>query len=172
MPKRLCWECAGAVPSDWPECPHCGAPTGFQQQSSDVGDPLSSGTPTPTTKDGLADPPPSGPQVDDASIRASLKQYTAHRRLLCLECGYEGLMGIKSSTLPWYGTWWFILSLLAVTLVLRSFVDAYTRMRFGESGGDWVLAPAVCLGLLRIVGGFDRRQELVCPSCRQVLTVK
>jgi len=82
-----------------------------------------------------------------AHVRDSLKQYQQHKIVLCLECGYHGLMGIvKGSTrVPWY-----LSNTVMVLLVLTGIG----------------LIPAVIIGLWR---ASETKVLVVCPNCNQQL---
>lgn len=51
--------------------------------------------------------------VDDedgaVEFRNYLKQYKEHEKMYCLECGYQGTMGVFGSNFPWYLHWGFML---------------------------------------------------------------
>ena len=46
------------------------------------------------------------------SIRDELKQHDKFITTLCLECGYNGLMGVVKEKIPWYLSWWVLVPLL------------------------------------------------------------
>jgi hypothetical protein len=83
--------------------------------------------------------------VIPAEIRQELKKYDEILTLSCLECGYEGQMGVIGTEIPWYLTWWVLIPLFLT--------------------GVGVI-PAVGLGIWRSV---ETRHKVVCPSCKNVL---
>ena len=82
------------------------------------------------------------------SIRSMLKGYDALIALECLECGYEGKMGVVGKQVPWYLTWWVLIPLC-----------------FTGIG----IIPAVFLGVWRY---SETRHFAVCPACRKKLLQK
>lgn len=78
-------------------------------------------------------------------IRQELKNYDEFIFLLCLECGYEGQMGVIKKEIPWYLTWWVLLPILLTGIGT---------------------IPAILLGVWR---GFSTRHRVVCPSCKNTL---
>ena len=79
-------------------------------------------------------------------IRKSLKAFDEHENVTCLECGYNGLMGIKANVIPWYVSWW------AIAFIVFAFAI------FGGVG--FVLG--LCLGFLRFT---LKSHVVVCPNC-------
>ena len=62
-----------------------------------------------------ADKTASGPPAlspDDPQIIDQLRAYERHQQAFCLQCGYDGLMGVEKRWLPWYMTWWVIFPML------------------------------------------------------------
>ncbi len=89
-------------------------------------------------------------------IRANLKQYEGHHGCTCLECGYQGLMGVKQIVLPWWATWWAFLA---------GFVVVFTVSGFN-----------IFIGLIYgFIWGLLRRNNtgaiLCCPNCKNDLEI-
>lgn len=95
----------------------------------------------PPPPDGLAPANLVNPPEGDPAILRNLALYGKHRSLLCLFCGYKGMMGMVKVTVPWYLSWWVI-----VPLVLTGIG----------------LVPAVLLGVIR---GNAGRALVDCPNC-------
>lgn len=89
-------------------------------------------------------------------IRKNLKRHQRHAPgMTCLECGYTGLMGIKSSWKPWYASWWGS-TLLSTAAACVAFV------LFGGIG----IAAAFIVGA--VVSGLamsGSRDIYSCPNC-------
>lgn len=49
---------------------------------------------------------------DDPELVEKLRAFEKHHQAFCLQCGYDGLMGIEKRCLPWYLTWWVIIPML------------------------------------------------------------
>jgi len=81
------------------------------------------------------------------NIRQSLAQYKRHKLVLCLGCGYNGMMGVVegSDKVPWYLSWPFLIFLILTGI---GFI------------------PALVLGALR---GMSTKVQVVCPNCNHVL---
>ena len=82
------------------------------------------------------------------SIRAMLKGYDTLIMLGCLECGYNGKMGVVGKQIPWYLTWWVLVPLICTGIGL---------------------IPAIFLGIWRY---SETRHFAVCPACRRKLLQK
>lgn len=54
------------------------------------------------------------------NIREKLRQYDHIEEKTCLECGYQGLMGLKEQHIHWYATIWAKLAILIILLGLIS----------------------------------------------------
>lgn len=52
------------------------------------------------------------PHQDDPEVIDKLRAYERHQQVFCLQCGYDGLMGVEKRWLPWYLTWWVIFPML------------------------------------------------------------
>ncbi len=79
------------------------------------------------------------------SIRAELRRYDKHISLICLECGYNGLMGVVKTTVPWYFSYWVLVPLFLTGIGLL---------------------PALILGIL---AGLSQKCTTVCPACKRTL---
>jgi len=91
--------------------------------------------------------------IDDETIRAELKRYKQLNKGICLECGYQGLMGVSSEhVMP---KWKRSLSVIGLMAVL-----AFMFLML-----HWIVA--VVIGL--VVGGLtfatiDTKYK-ICPNC-------
>lgn len=52
------------------------------------------------------------PNQEAPEIIEQLRHFERHEQAFCLNCGYDGLMGVEKRWLPWYMTWWVIFPLL------------------------------------------------------------
>ncbi len=86
------------------------------------------------------------PLETDPEILAKLREYDERSSVLCLECGYNGLMGIEGKHVPWYLTWWVLIPILL-------------------TGVGFV--PALALGIWR---GVSVKKTVRCPNCDSQLT--
>lgn len=78
-------------------------------------------------------------------IRANLRPYSKHISRMCLDCGYEGLMGVTDTRVPWYLTFWIIVPVICTGIGI---------------------IPAICLFVWR---DFATVQEVRCPACSAYL---
>ena len=85
-----------------------------------------------------------------ANIRESLKQFTTHINLTCLECGYIGLMGVTGTIVPWYVSWWTIFFVFVASSYFH-----ITALSLG----------AILVGVRFLVS----KKLVVCPSCKSEL---
>ena len=109
---------------------------------------------------GSETPPPSTTPTSDGVLAATrlqrLRQYEKHQELLCLECGYSGLMGIASpGKAPWYFGWpGFILFFPVIWLLYEiSWIVAIVAMV------AWVLGS-----------NNSTVATLHCPNCDQLIS--
>lgn len=88
-----------------------------------------------------------------AQIRASLAEHKKTTELLCLECGYSGLMGVIRTVKPWWGRWIVIIvcSLLSIAFGINLVVSLIFGLVWGVSAAA------------------AERQECVCPQCRKTI---
>lgn len=49
------------------------------------------------------------PEETDPKILKKLREYDKLDSTLCLICGYNGLMGVEETLVPWYVTWWVLI---------------------------------------------------------------
>ena len=88
------------------------------------------------------------PDTKDPKILNKLRGYDEHSSILCLECGYEGLMGVEGKRVPWYLTWWVLIPICLTGIGI---------------------VPAFLLGFLR----YSLTKERVrCPNCGSQLGTK
>jgi hypothetical protein len=87
-------------------------------------------------------------------IAENLKQYAKHEDCICLECGYEGLMGVGKPTLPAY---------LRIPLKISLFI--IILIAYGLTGKSiWAL-----LALSAITAPLWIKLDkhyLFCPNCQ------
>jgi FHA domain len=92
----------------------------------------------------------SGVSTIPAHIRENLKAFDNYQNLMCLECGYSGMMGVKANIVPWYVSWWTI-----------AFVGIVFAIFSGTGFGIGILF-GVCLGIMRFA---LIKHVVVCPNC-------
>lgn len=89
-------------------------------------------------------------------IRANLKQYESHHRCTCLECGYQGFMGIKEIVTPWWATWWAFFAGFVVVFIVSGF-NVFIGIFYG------------------LIWGILRKNNtgaiLCCPNCKSDLEI-
>ena len=85
---------------------------------------------------------------DDPEILKKLKGYNNHRAIFCMECGYNGLMGIEKRHIPWYLTMWVLIPIVLTGVGI---------------------IPAVILGALR---ASSTKHTVRCPNCDLQLLTK
>lgn len=89
-------------------------------------------------------------------IRKNLKKHQRHAPgMTWLECGYSGLIGIKSSWKPWYATWWGS-TLLSTAAACVAFV---------LFGGIGVVAAFIVGALVSGLAVSGTHDIYSCPSC-------
>jgi hypothetical protein len=81
----------------------------------------------------------------DPKILSELRKYKKTAKVLCIQCGYDGLMGFKNSKVPWYLSYWVLIPIC-----------------FTGIG----IIPAILLGIWR---EFSKREHYVCPNCDSIL---
>lgn len=86
--------------------------------------------------------------VPPEPIRQELGKFTNFRNVSCMMCGYTGLMGVRRTVDPWY-TSTPVIIILCLT-------------------GIGIIA-AVVIG---VTAGLQRRYEVECPLCHQILLSK
>lgn len=136
-----CWECGNQVSDQAPTCPHCGAPRTENARDAEPDTPAASGAVSP-------------------EVRARLQEAKKlSGDVTCLECGYNGPMGIEGVHFPLllrpFTTWWFIGPI---------FVGV------GMLFGVWAAASVV--GPFWIFAYLLRKIHVQCPSCERVLALK
>lgn len=87
-------------------------------------------------------------------IAENLKQYAKHEECICLECGYEGLMGVGKPILSAY---------LRIPLKISLFIIVlFAYVLLGKS--IWVLLALIAITApLQIKLG---KHYLFCPNCQ------
>lgn len=93
--------------------------------------------------------------IASENIRQELKQYKVHSHLICLECGYEGLMGIGKKVIPWI----IRVPLFLVIVVLV----AILWILFGI----WGLIFGILIFLP--INNYLSRSYIHCPNCKEKL---
>ena len=93
----------------------------------------------------------------DPQIATNLKEYKKHKQGICLECGYEGLMGLGAPILRAYiriplKIILFVLGLIAYALLKKSI---------------WALIVIVII-LSPIMIKLDKHC-VYCPNCQKIL---
>lgn len=93
----------------------------------------------------------------DPKIAENLKQYTKHKECTCLECGYEGLMGVVKPVLPVYIRIPLKISLVIIITIVYSLLgkDIFVLLALGA-----IIAPLWIK--------LDKHY-LFCPSCQQMI---
>ena len=94
-----------------------------------------------------------------ADVLEELRKYESHEEVqLCLECGYSGLMGLVREEIPWFVSWWI---LIPVFLILG-----------GSLGGYGLIGAFIAGVVLQIIRSAYRKRIVVCPKCKNSLTLK
>jgi len=90
------------------------------------------------------------------NIRINLKKHPRHAAgMTCLECGYTGLMGIKTTWKPWYATWWGS----------TFFSGAAACVAFVLFGGFGLMAAFVIGAIVSGLAMSGSRNIYSCPNC-------
>ena len=85
------------------------------------------------------------PEQTNPEILKKLRNYKKTENCFCLECGYDGLMGIEKQIIPWYLTWWVIIPIILTGIGI---------------------IPAIFLGIWR---AYSEKKQVVCPNCDSTL---
>ncbi len=85
---------------------------------------------------------------DDPKVIEKLVAFDRHHQVYCLQCGYDGLMGVEKKCLPWYLTWWVIAPMLISTVSL---------------------VPGIMLWQKRPMA---LRFHVICPNCSSALETR
>lgn len=102
-------------------------------------------------------------QITDQAILEKLRPYEQHAQILCLGCGYSGLMGIVDKEVPWYASWAFWGALIAFgSYPIAGFLGSQGIIYFGAAMGVLVM----------IVRKAAIKTRVHCPSCNQHWFVK
>ncbi len=89
-------------------------------------------------------------------IRLNLKKYEKHRQVTCLECGYDGLMGINN---PKYSGAIFWIVLFGIAMFLTTLGVNF-----------WIIFFIVFFATFFKKSLFG--DKVVCPNCEKDLVVK
>ena len=89
---------------------------------------------------------------DDPKILERLRVYEKHEKCMCLECGYDGLMGIMGEETPWYYAGWIWLPIIII-MGVTTLIGGIGLLIF------WILSR-----------GQTRKQYLFCPNCESKLS--
>jgi len=89
-------------------------------------------------------------------ILGNLKKYKNHVSIMCLECGYSGLMGVKSEKAKYLTA--FGMATL-ITLIAAGFVSLSCL-------------PMVWGGSFGVLSGLLVTKILSCPNCEKDLILK
>lgn len=131
----------------------------FNQQKAHL---LNGGSGTPASSASQPSSASSGeraasePEITE-QIRRNLKGYDKYRTVTCLECGYNGRMGVLDTIVPWYLTY----RACAVVMILAALVCLVVPIGFW---GGFIVFSA--LSALRWEA---KRYRLRCPSCTNIL---
>jgi hypothetical protein len=123
----VCVNCGSTLPADAVFCSQCGH--------------RGANGPLPTSGGGQAGAVIAGSEAH----RGELRKHKQHTQLLCLECGFDGLMGVEATKEPWFTRWWFLLPV------------AFTGI-----GLIWVMAIAV-------FGALETKEFARCPNCKRLI---
>lgn len=85
------------------------------------------------------------PKQTNPEILKKLRNYKKTEDCFCLECGYDGLMGVQKTIVPWYLSWWVLIPVLLTGIGI---------------------IPGIILGIWRFIA---EKQQLVCPNCNSTL---
>lgn len=110
----------------------------------------------------LVDEANGGSVMVSEEIRSELKKHKRLTQMLCLECGYNGLVGVLKSKPPWYLTNWVLIPLMFLISVI-----------FTVTGGviGFVAGLVVC-GFLGIMAAEATKTIAKCPFCGRTITQK
>lgn len=134
-----CNQCGEEIPADSKFCSVCGAP---QAATIDFGE---------------AEYHEAAKDFRDAAIRNELKGYKQLNKGICLECGYQGLVGVSSE----YVTPRWKRSISVTAMLLAS---AFTLLMF-----HWLVTVLVVLPVCVAVWVKIDRKYRICPSCHNKL---
>lgn len=91
-------------------------------------------------------------------ILENLRPYKQHINRLCLECGYNGMMGVVKVKRPWYTSFWFF-----ILLTVFIFVPIGLIM-FGIDP----LWTGIALGVIFGLATRNNKQIItLCPNCKK-----
>ena len=104
-------------------------------------------------------------------IRANLAKCQSHQQMLCLECGYDGLVGVVNESREYKWAWFMPFILLS----LYGIYEVFNPHRL-YSGGFVSNVPPIWLflifGLLAGVFGIAVKKTFLCPNCERELHKK
>ena len=144
----FCTQCGTATAGEAKFCGNCGKPIQGASSSST----LAASTPQ-IAEASVQQSSGNGAKEIPGHILESIKKFEDHQTVTCLECGYNGMMGVKANIVPWYVSWWTISIVIVVFAI------------FGGAGFVFGLV----LGLLRLA---FVKHLVVCPNCNSELTTK
>ena len=87
-------------------------------------------------------------QEDERRILNNINQYRSVRRIKCLMCGYDGLMGYIGASNP-----------VSYTLqLIFGWIFFFISILFGPIG--------IVIGILVLIGSFaSKKKKYYCPNC-------
>jgi hypothetical protein len=107
--------------------------------------------------------------TSDVTVREELKKFNSltNDEIICLECGYNGLMGISNQKVVKFGFIKGLFGSLAVfifTYVSTTLLNPIAPIRYFTWGG--------CIFFILAIWANVGRKYLVCPACQSLLTRK
>lgn len=108
-------------------------------------------------------------------IRANLAKCSQHVQMVCLECGYDGLIGVQRQERKYKWLWFLPFVLVSVygsIIAVYAWMNPYVLYN-GSIGGLAKQIPSlwvfvVCGGIAGVFG-IDVKKFYLCPNCECVL---
>lgn len=106
---------------------------------------------------------PRSSQSLDSLVR--LRQSSEHVQAFCLECGYEGPMGVLRRVIPWYLSYW---ALIPAGAIAWQAAGSYLVLRSGIGASWWILV--IIFVVLFGIRMARTQTVMLCPACGAELT--
>jgi len=111
---------------------------------------------------------PTTTNTDQLTVLGRLQQHSEHQQYLCLECGYNGLMGVAGDATPWRG---FKLTLLASFLAAIACVYLAINSPYLIKDHLWMWLCCFTLACVCCKAHIDAKPKrfLHCPNCDKTI---